>query len=143
MFRLYDWECSRCGTAHERVIELPQGSAPPARKRLDCASCENKTMHARRIAKPAQYLYDRPMSPHVAGGKFDTLGHARLPRLPQPPKDLNPRDVGDFYLSSEFQKRKAERIAARKLNEAKRKRAAAGVDFRANPLPGDPKWRGA
>lgn len=130
MFRLYDWMCSRCAHTHEAVISLAQGSDPPAQETLRCPRCKRDTPHARMMPLPAPYLGERPMSPQVFGGKRDTMGYEPAP--PPPGESATRAEVADWA------KRKR---AVRARNAAKRKRAASGADFRANPLPGDPNWR--
>lgn len=139
MFRLYDWECSRCNAKREHVVDFPQGESPPSAQRLWCDPCGAVRDHVRLFPLPARYLYDRPFSPEVVGGQFDTMGAKRMPALPKPPDGVSDSGMTDFYNSREWREAKAERKAIRKQNERKRARARAGADFRKNPLPGDPK----
>lgn len=130
MFRLYDWLCSKCATPHEAVISLAQGSEPPAHEVMRCPRCKRDTQHARMMPMPAQYLGERPRSPQVFGGKRDTMGFEQAP--PPPGEKATRAEVAEWAQAKR---------AVRARNAAKRKRAASGVDFRANPLPGDPNWR--
>lgn len=139
MFRLYDWECSLCGAVREHVVSFPQGEKPPPSCDIWCEGCEAFVPHARLSPLPARYLYDRPFSPEVVGGQFDTMGAKRMPALPRPPANVSDSGMRDFYNSREWRDAKDERKAIRAQNEKKRARARAGADFRQNPLPGDPK----
>jgi hypothetical protein len=110
---------------------------------LDCNGCAQETPHTRRLSRPARYMYDRPYKPFCKGGKFDTEGYRRLPKLPELPDDACFDQARDFLTSKQWKDRRKERHEAIQINAAKRARAAAmkkhpTMDIRNTPLPGDP-----
>lgn len=130
VFRLFDWSCLDCERAHEEVIEVESGKSAPETARLLCPTCERVTAHQRMLPLVAQYMGEKPMAPQVFGGRFDTMGREKAP--PPPGESASRSEVADWA---------REKKAVDGRNKAKRKRAKAGVDFRRNPLPGDPKWK--
>ncbi len=146
MFRNYDWDCTRCGHTRESVVEFPQGTAPPKQTRLSCETCRRVVVHVRRrVNLPAEYLGERPLNVSISGGNFDTMGHKRLPALPEF-KGETGRDLRDFVRTKEYQEAKKARSRVKRENRAKKVRASAlkrgeNVSMRHSPLPGDPNWK--
>jgi hypothetical protein len=68
------------------------------------------------------------------------MGFKRLPALPEF-KGETGADFVDHVRSPEYQRAKKKRAAVKAENALKQKRAAAGVSFRHNPVPGDPDLR--
>jgi hypothetical protein len=138
MWRNVDWRCA-CGTIHEDLVEVPYGSPLPKSHFTSCPRCRKVTRCTRVLSAPAQYLGEKPLSPRVHGGSFDTMGKRRLPSLPEFTGETG-QDFVDHVHTREYQVTKKRRAAIRAENALKRRRAAAGVSFRHNPVPGDPKW---
>lgn len=146
MYRLYDWRCGTCGYEHEELLGVTDGHQPGRHARIDCARCDRATMHLRLISRPAMFLYDRPLSPKVYGGDFDTMGVRELPSLPEIPDDIGGGEVRDFFSQPAYKEIRAERKAREAENKRKRQRARAlksgKIDsLRHHPLPGDPNWK--
>lgn len=144
MFRLFDWQCARCGKAHESLVEFSQGSSAPRRVMLKCPRCVRVTSHVRMIPLPAKYMADRPLNPVVYGGRFDTAGHQAEPRLPEVPDGATYSDFKDLVHSKEYQGIKKEKARIRANNAAKKRRlkalkSGASVNMRVDRCPGDPK----
>ena len=89
MYRLYDFECGKCGRVAEHLIDVPRGEKAYARYSLFCrAGCSPfaETGHNRLATQLfAKYLKDREHNPRVFGGRFDTAGKQELPKLPKLP----------------------------------------------------------
>lgn len=88
MFRLWDWECMKCGKVHQDLVRVPNGKTTPSRRRTFCSSCMTRTNHWRRFPVVAKYLGDRDDSPVVHGGRFDTAGYRKGPKIPKMPGEV-------------------------------------------------------
>ena len=84
MLRLFDWECSACKEQHENLAEIPHGKLPRS-VTFECPYCEETVRQRRLISLPAPYMGEKNLSPIVKGGSFDTVGHRKLPDLPDLP----------------------------------------------------------
>ena len=143
MFRNYDWQCSKCDSVKEFLVEFPQGDKPPKVIIEQCAPCQKETKMTRCLVLPSKYMGETVVNPMVAGGRFDTVGQRKLPDLPQMPEGLNASGKKDFFNSKEFQSAKKRRESVKKQNKAKQKRAdlirkGANINMRNDKLPGDP-----
>jgi hypothetical protein len=134
----------------EGIVQYDQGTDPPDQHYLRCERClrdkgYKATPHDRvRISLPAKDLSDRPMSPMVAGGNFDTVGKKAVPQLPEF-KGETGSDFKDFVNHKDYKATKKERQARLNENKAKAERArmikaGANISIRHNPLPGDPSF---
>jgi len=85
MFRLFDFECQVCGTKEEHLMSVPSGELPGRTIETGCYECKRCTTWDRLISKPARYMGEAACAPVVRGGKYDTAGMRKLPRLPQLP----------------------------------------------------------
>lgn len=85
MKRLADIECEFCGERAEELINKAHGEPMPKRVAAHCGHCFNLTPHSVLISAPAKYLGEKNLSPHVYGGRFDTMGHRAGPDLPDLP----------------------------------------------------------
>jgi len=85
MFRLYDWECPKCGFVAEGVVEFPQGAPPPLSQGMFCGSCGKTSQHRRMLPKVGKYLKDRSFNYAMCGGNYDTMGYKQGPSLPDLP----------------------------------------------------------
>ena len=144
MLRLYDFEC-QYGHHFDDMVNVPDGEKPRAKYRLQCKLCGRRRRVSRLMSAPAKYLGDRPMSPHVYGGQFDTMGGRSLPHLPEFPDDGTGSDFRDFVNQKSYKEIKRERRRVQRENAAKRKRAAAAkrdpnLSFRHTRLSGDPSY---
>lgn len=144
MLRLYDWECTLCGTVHEELVEGGE-----RRSRCECPDCRTTTMHERCFPKPAAYMGEKVYNPMVAGGAFDTTGQARLPELPKLPHGVERTsdNLRQLHATKEYKHAQSERKRISEQNRAKRKRAAlikqgANINMRRDKLPGDPDITG-
>lgn len=145
MFRLYDWRCLACMMPRPHVIEFATGTKPPQKEKFKCLRCKKETTHDRMLPLVGFYYGERTDNPIIAGGKFDTTGHAALPALPVIPDDIHRDSVGDFFTTKEYKNAKRERLEAQKINKAKRKRyelikKGANINMRRDKLLGDPKF---
>lgn len=146
MFRLHDWECTRCGTVSERVIKISQDDPVPRELEMECAECDGECWHNRRISRPAPHMGKKVLNVAVHGGSFDTMGYKSEPELPPPlPPDAKWGDWKDRWHSKEYKEIKAAKMAVKKENKAKRARAAAikrgeNINMRTCKLPGDPNF---
>ena len=146
-YRYFDWECTRCGITHSPLTWVVHGEDPPNKHPHVCPVCEVETRHVRLMSMPAKYTYDKPYAPIVAGGKFDTAGWRRPPKLPELPSDACYDQAKDFFNSKQHRESVKERMDVIQQNKVKQQRAKAieaggNVDLRTNPLPGDPKPEG-
>lgn len=143
--RLYDWKCVVCGDTTESMHFIPTGHRPVQARALWCDTCAVSTLHERMFPLPAKYLADRPLSPVVHGGRFDTAGNRVTPKLPPPlPEHATWGDYKDRWNSKEYLETKRERAAIRAENRRKQERLKAikkdpTIDVRHYPCPGDPK----
>lgn len=140
MLRLYDFRHEACGTERDATVEVPHGTKPKRTYRLDCRACGRKASHLRILSPPAKYLGEKPRSPRIHGGTYDTMGFEQN-KHPEPPmpNSTDPQAFVEHFRSPEYRAFNREEQAVRKRNKPKRARAKAGVSFRHNPLPGDPK----
>ena len=139
MFRLFDWQCTKCNRIAERV-------EPAELKHLhaDCPVCGTMTNHDRILSAPAPYLGEKPHNPEMMGGKFDTMGMRAPPCGPIMPDGLSYSGVKDYLNTREVKEARAERKKVIEENKMKRKRAQAlrqgkNINMRVDRLPGDPK----
>ena len=146
MFRLNEWECVACGVAHEDLVDVPHGKAPSRFCVLWCPACETQGQHERLLSASAEYHGEKALNPHVYGGKYDTMGRAEVPLLPELPPGA-PGDVDDYrqlFASPEWKEARREQKHVIGLNEQKRARARAAqrgqaINFRRDKCAGDPK----
>lgn len=146
-FRQYDFACSDCGTVHTDLVWSDHGSRPPATAQLKCGECGEATLHERCLSCPAKYTYDKPFSPQVYGGKYDTMGHRQSGvELPDLPRDASFDQARDVLMSKDRKEKVEANLATARENRMKRKRAAAmkrdpNLSLRAHRLAGDPETR--
>ena len=146
MFRLFDWSCGRCSTMSEALVEYPMKDGPPDFVDKRCETCVTVTRHLRRrVNRIAAYLGEKPMSPRVKGGHFDTVGYEKAPPLPEFTGTTG-KEFREFCHSKPYLDAKAGQAKVKERNALKRKRAAASkrdpnLSFRHHPLPGDPNWK--
>lgn len=144
MFRNYDWQCS-CGETVQFMVQFPTGDRPVAQLGLWCGTCQAVTVHDRLISLTAPYMGEKMLNPMVSGGKFDTMGMASLPKIPDAlPSSATWSDYKDRWQSKEWKEFKKETASVKKQNRQKQKRAAAikrgeNINMRTCKLPGDPK----
>ena len=136
MWRNADWRCS-AGHVHEELVQVSAGKKLPRSHFTCCRVCRKVVRCVRVLSAPAKYLGDRPLSPRIRGGSFDTMGYKKLPALPEF-KGETGTDFIDHVRTPAYQAAKKQRAAAKAENALKRRRAVAGVSFRHNPVPGDP-----
>jgi hypothetical protein len=85
MLKIYDFECIACGEIAEHCIEVARGSPAPRMLEEYCAECDAVTRLRRLPSLPGKYLGDKvenSYAPRIYGGRFDTMGYKREPRLP-------------------------------------------------------------
>jgi hypothetical protein len=147
MLRLYDFECV-CGHIHEELVSVDADETPRQSYPLDCPKCKSAAIgHKRLPPLIAKYMGEKPLSPRVAGGSFDTMGHKKpKTKLPQFPENGSYSDFKDHRRTPEFREAKRERLALMRENKTKRARATAArrdpnLSFRHNPVSGDPNWK--
>lgn len=146
MFRNYDWMCDGCASKVEYGMKLSQidNEKPPEEIQLFCRVCEEFKLHARLLSLPAPYMGEKVCNPQVHGGKFDTMGEAPVPSLPELPAGSDTSAYRELFQTAEYKEVRAERDNIISQNKAKKKRAAAlaqggTVNMRNDKLPGDPK----
>jgi hypothetical protein len=82
-YRLDDWECTICAEVHEEMTERGDDS-----HERYCSTCDAMTEHDRLFPLPAPYLGEKlehAPGARVYGGKYDTEGKERGPRIPNLP----------------------------------------------------------
>lgn len=97
MPRIFDWECDFCDTVRESVFNEPWPARPVRVDLLWCKCCRRETTHERIPSLFAKYTGEtakREFNPAVYGGRNDTMGYSRLPRLPELPGE---REAHDEY----------------------------------------------
>lgn len=150
-FRFYDWECARCGVVAEHLVSVPTGEDVPREMDEHCEHCGRWGKHERLMSCPGPYFGEKVINPQVHGGKYDTMGKKRLPRIDTL---IDTKTRGEMKLdiarmkerrySKEYQEIMKERASIKKENAAKQKRARAiaegrPINMRRDRLPGDPK----
>lgn len=147
-YRYYDWECTHCGDVSARLCWVPHGEGPPSGIKDYCQRCDDLVDVERLISAPAEYMGEKPWAPMVAGGKFDTTGHAPVRQLPDPPSGAmsDPAALREHFRSPEWKDAKAQRAEQTAHNRTKRERTRKmqqGQSFNLrrseDRLPGDPK----
>jgi hypothetical protein len=114
----------------------------PSAELMTCAKCGDVT-HYRRISAPAPYMGERGDSPEVYGGRFDTMGYRKPPKLPTLESGANAMDYKYLFAKSEYKEVERERANVRQSNMVKRARARArrrgeNVSVRRDRVAGDP-----
>lgn len=82
VFRFYDWQCTACDEQAERLTNVPHGEPVPRQDVMECHACGQFCLHERLMSAPAEYMGEKVHNPMVSGGRFDTMGMRRLPKLP-------------------------------------------------------------
>lgn len=155
MFRYYDFECGDCRDVHPLLIQVPAGQAVPQWSDDECPNCGSITRHERRMSCPAPYMGEKVYNPSVSGGKYDTMGYKKAPKIPELPasayekgadgkKRIRIDAMKDRMHSPEYKDAMRVRQEVATQNTLKRKRAAAmergeNINMRRDRLPGDPK----
>lgn len=149
MHRLFDWQCSSCGTVTEQIVVFPQGARAPSVIVAPCEVCETDEPHDRLLSTPARYMGDRPRNPCVTGGGFDTMGYSPVQSLPDLPPDADSTldNYKALWSTTDWKEKRALQREQNRKNREKRKRAAAlasgaTVNMRVDKCAGDPKMEG-
>jgi hypothetical protein len=145
MFRLYDWECNKCETVIDAMIDVPHGEAPRDNAQFYCLICKRvRPMTRCQVNLIAEYHGERVLNPIVHGGEFDTAGAAKVPMVPMLRDGATMEELRDHVRKPEYIEAKRVRSEVIAQNKAKKKRLALikkgeYINMRRDRLPGDPK----